>query len=146
MRGRERGEPSIDLAGDGEGDVLSGGVEVGEGFDGVEVVVDPGGEDGAQDVLEGVEIDDQAIGIEARGGHGEGHAEVVAVHRLERARDADGVSGTELMFNAEIKHEGVYEGWGKVCGRSGLAGGGGGESEPEPNIERERPGGFSDGG
>lgn len=104
--------------GDFAGDVLCAGVDGVEGFEGVEVVVDPGSEDGVEGAFEGMKVDNQCILIEGIRGDGEGDAEVVAVDGFDDAGDLEGVCGAELTFNRDFEHQRVYRGWRSIRSRT----------------------------
>ena len=88
------------------GDVFRGWVQRVEWRRGVEVGVGERAEDVGEGVVEGVEIQEQAVGIQGWAAEGDGEVEVVAVDRFGYAADEEGVCGTELTVHGDVEHGG----------------------------------------
>lgn len=93
-----------ELVGDVFGDVLSGWVEDVEGRNGVEVVVGEWVADFNQDRVDGVEVAEQAVGVERVAGDGGDSDEVVAVDWFLGSQNGDGVCGAELVGDLDGEH------------------------------------------
>lgn len=85
-------------------DVFGRGVQRVEGWCGVEIGVIEGPENVGQGMIEGVEIQEQAVGIQGWAAKRDREVKVVAVDRLEYAADEEGVCGTELTVHGDVEH------------------------------------------